>query len=92
MNRQIALQRGEAESAITVFIAGRGQVEEALDFRTAAALSYSRTGRTLLKGGLALNLGRFEFRFVILPGLPRPPPSRDILTDRSVTTIDRGVV
>ena len=31
-----------------------------------AALSYSRT---LLKGGIALNLGRLEFRVVILPGL-----------------------
>ncbi len=37
--------------------------KEALDFRTAAALSYSRKGQTLLKGGIALNLiltGRSE--------------------------------
>ncbi|MFH0352045.1 MAG: hypothetical protein ACHBMF_08990, partial [Chromatiales bacterium] len=54
---------------VTVSMAGLGHGAEALDFRTAAALSYSRTRRTLLKGGIALNLGRLEFRFVILPGL-----------------------
>ena len=46
--------------AITVSLAGLGQVEEALDFRTAAALSSSRKGQTLLKGGIALNLGRLN--------------------------------
>lgn len=78
--------------AITVSLAGLGQVEEALDFRTAAALSYSRKGQTLLKGGIALNLGRLEFRFVILPGLLFILASAIAagLTGRSVTTIDRG--
>lgn len=55
--------------AITVSLAGLGQGEEALDFRTVAALSYSQKDRTLLKGGIALNLRRLEFRVVILPGL-----------------------
>jgi len=55
-------------------MAGLGQGEEALDFSTAAALSYSRKGQTLLKGGIALDLGRLNSALPSFPAYYYPGP------------------
>lgn len=51
-------------------------------------------GRTFLKGGIALNLRRLEFRFSILPSLlfVLTPIAAGHSNRQSVTTIDRGIV